>query len=184
MLKSPFSRSAGPFPSDRSAVPAHADSAPAAARASELTEAMRDAIDRCRRGGWKDGLPALARIAEQEERSGALPALVYSYLGYGIALRQQRVQEGLKLCQHAVKLEFYQAESYLNLARTQLLAGQRRAAVRTVAQGLQIEPDHAQLLEVRREVGLRRSPVLPFLSRSNPLNLLLGRLRHGLAPRR
>jgi tetratricopeptide (TPR) repeat protein len=184
VLKLPFGRTAGPFPSDRSAVPVHADSAPAAARVHELTDAMRDAIDRCRRGGWKDGLPALARIAEQEERPGLLPGLVYSYLGYGIALRQQRVQEGLKLCQHAVKLEFYQAESYLNLARTQLLAGQRRAAVRTVAQGLQIEPDHAQLLEVRSELGLRKSPVLPFLSRSNPLNLLLGRLRHGLAPRR
>jgi tetratricopeptide (TPR) repeat protein len=154
------------------------------ARLNELTEAMRDAIDLCRRGGWKEGLPALARIAEREERPGALPALVYSYLGYGIALRQQRVQEGLKLCQHAVKLEFFQAESYLNLARTQLLAGQRRAAVRTVAQGLKIEPDHARLLEVRRELGLRKRPVLPFLSRSNPLNLLLGRLRHGLSPRR
>jgi len=25
---------------------------------------MRDAIERCRRGGWREGLPALARIAE------------------------------------------------------------------------------------------------------------------------
>ncbi|MDP9121728.1 MAG: hypothetical protein M3O15_10255, partial [Acidobacteriota bacterium] len=90
-----------------------------------MSEATRAAIEACRRGNWKEGLPALARIAEDDGRSGALPALVYSYLGYGIASRQQRVQEGLKLCQHAVKLEFYQAESYLNLARTQLLAGNR-----------------------------------------------------------
>jgi len=149
-----------------------------------MTDAIRDAIDRCRRGGWKDGLPALARIAEQETRPGALPALVYSYLGYGIALRQQRISEGLKLCQHAVKLEFYQAENYLNLARTQMLAGYRRAAVRAVADGLKIEPDNQDLLELRREVGVRRRPVLSFLSRSNFINLLLGRVRHLLTPRR
>jgi tetratricopeptide (TPR) repeat protein len=145
---------------------------------AELTAAMRDALERCRRGSWRDGLPALARIAEQDERQGALPALVYSYLGYGIALRQQRLQEGIRLCQHAVKLEFYQAENFLNLARTQLLANHRRAAVRAIADGLKVEPDNRQLLELRRELGQRRAPVLPFLARSNPVNSLLGRLRH------
>lgn len=174
---------AGPSPPGSAAVPASAAApALAAARTAGLTEAMLYAIDLCRRGGWKDGLPALARIAEQEERPGALPALVYSYLGYGIALRQQRLQEGLKLCQHAVKLEFYQAENYLNLARTYLLAGQRRAAVRALGEGLKIEPDNPQLLDLQGEVGRRRHPVLPFLSRSNPLNLVLGRIRHVLKP--
>jgi tetratricopeptide (TPR) repeat protein len=144
-----------------------------------MTDAMRDAIERCRRGGWREGLPALARIAEQEARPGSLPALVYSYLGYGIALRQQRISEGLKLCQHAVKMEFYQAENYLNLARTLLLAGQRRPAVRAVADGLKVEPDNEQLLELQQhELGLRQRPVLSFLSRSNPINSLLGRIRH------
>ena len=145
---------------------------------------MRDAIDRCRRGAWREGLPALARIAEQETRPGSLPALVYSYLGYGIALRQQRLSEGLKLCQHAVRMEFYQAENYLNLARTQLLAGHRRPAVRAVADGLKIEPDHAALLELQHELGLRKRPVLSFLSRANPINALLGRIRHLVRPQR
>jgi tetratricopeptide (TPR) repeat protein len=149
-----------------------------------MTDAMRDAIERCRRGGWREGLPALARIAEQEARPGALPALVYSYLGYGIALRQQRLSEGLKLCQHAVKMEFYQAENYLNLARTLVLGGHRRAAVRAVADGLKVEPDNEQLLDLRHELGLRKRPVLSFLSRSNPINTLLGRIRHLVTPRR
>ncbi|HXO30620.1 MAG TPA: hypothetical protein VOA80_24980 [Thermoanaerobaculia bacterium] len=143
-----------------------------------MTDAMRDAIERCRRGGWREGLPALARIAEQETRPGALPALVYSYLGYGIALRQQRLSEGLKLCQHAVKMEFYQAENFLNLARTLVLGGHRRAAVRALADGLKVEPDNEQLLELQHEMGLRKRPVLSFLSRSNPINSLLGRIRH------
>jgi tetratricopeptide (TPR) repeat protein len=149
-----------------------------------MTDAMRDAIERWRRGAWREGLPALARIAEQETRPGALPALVYSYLGYGIALRQQRLSEGLKLCQHAVKMEFYQAENYLNLARTLVLGGHRRAAVRALADGLKVEPDNEQLLELQHEMGLRKRPVLSFLSRSNPINSLLGRLRHLVIPRR
>jgi tetratricopeptide (TPR) repeat protein len=149
-----------------------------------MTDAMLDAIERCRRGAWREGLPALARIAEQEGRPGMLPALVYSYLGYGIALRQQRLSEGLKLCQHAVKMEFYQAENYLNLARTQLLAGHRRPAVRAVADGLKVEPDNGQLLELQHELGLRKRPVLSFLSRSHPINSLLGRIRHFVKPQR
>ena len=145
---------------------------------------MRDAIERCRRGAWREGLPALAHIAELEQRPGGLPALVYSYLGYGIALRQQRLSEGLKLCQHAVKMEFYQAENYLNLARTQVLAGHRRAAVRSIADGLKIEPDNEQLLKLQHEIGFRKRPVLSFLSRSNPINTLLGRIRHFVKPPR
>lgn len=185
MLKSPYLKAGGPGTHTIRSVPGAGAETPASgARPAEMTDAMRDAIERCRRGGWKDGLPALARIAEQEVRPGALPALVYSYLGYGIALRQQRLVEGVKLCQHAVKLEFYQAENYLNLARAQLLADHRRAAVRAVVDGLRIEPDNRQLLEMYHELGIRKRPVLPFLSRSNPFNSLLGRVRHLFRRRR
>jgi len=94
------------------------------------------------------------------------------------SFRQQRIQEGMRLCQHAIKIEFYQVENYLNLARTCMLGNYRRAAVRAVADGLKVDPENRALLEIRKELGLRRSPVLPFLSRSNPFNTLLGRLRH------
>jgi predicted Zn-dependent protease len=142
---------------------------------------MLDAIEACRRGRWNEGLPLLARIAEEDERTAVLPALVYSYLGYGIALKQQRVQEGLKLCQHAIKLEFYQPESYLNLARTLLLAGNRRAAVKAIREGLHLDAENPALREVlEEELGERRTPVLGFLSRGNPINSLLGRIRHTL----
>jgi tetratricopeptide (TPR) repeat protein len=143
-----------------------------------MPDAVRRGLDACRRGNWQAGLPVLAQAAEKDPRGRALPGLVYSYLGYGIALREHRVQDGLKLCQHAVKLEFYQAENYLNLARTLLLSGNRRAAVRALEDGLQVEPDNPELLKLQGEMGTRRAPVLPFLSRSNPVNLLLGKLRH------
>ena len=138
---------------------------------------LRRGIERCRRGDWETGLAFLGRVAEAE-RSSALPGLFYSYLGYGIALRQRRVQEGLKLCQHSVKVQFYEPDNYVNLARTCLLAGDRPAAVRAVLDGLKVDRQHPTLLQLHRELGIRAQPVLPFLSRSNPLNQLLGRIRH------
>lgn len=140
----------------------------------DFSDVLRRGIQRCRQGDWEVGLAFLARIAEAE-RSTALPGVFYSYLGYGIALRQKRVQEGLKLCRHSVKI---QSENYVNLARTCLLAGDRPAAVRAVLDGLKVDRQHAVLLELHRELGIRLQPVLPFLGRSNPLNQLLGRLRH------
>jgi uncharacterized protein HemY len=143
----------------------------------DLSHVLRRGIERCRQGDWEVGLAYLGRIAEAE-RSSALPGLFYSYLGYGIALRQKRVQEGLKLCQHSVKVQFYEPENYVNLARTYLLAGERPAAVKTVLSGLKVVRQHPELLRLHRELGIRAQPVLPFLSRSNPLNQLLGRVRH------
>lgn len=143
----------------------------------DFSDVLRKGIERCRQGDWEVGLAFLGRIAEAE-RSAALPGLFYSYLGYGIALRQKRVQEGLRLCRHSVKVQFYEPENYVNLVRTLLLAGERPAAVRAVLDGLKVDRQHRELLELHKELGIRKSPVLPFLSRTNPLNQFLGRLRH------
>jgi tetratricopeptide (TPR) repeat protein len=137
------------------------------------------AIEECRQGNWDQGLPYLGLLADSEDRS-SLPGLFYSYLGYGIALREQRLEEGLKLCRHAIKIEFFQPENYLNLARTLLLATDRRGAVKAVREGLKIDPANEELLTLQKEMGKRRPPVLSFISRDHPLNRLLGSVRHKL----
>lgn len=148
------------------------------AASAELLTTLREGIDCCRRGNWNEGLRYLGQVAERGDTG--LPGVFYSYLGYGIALREQRVREGLRLCRHSIKVEFYQADNYLNLARTCLLARDRRGAVRAVRDGLKIDPHHAGLLAVRGELGVRGEPVLPFLDRSHLLNRFLGRLRHAV----
>jgi hypothetical protein len=135
-------------------------------------------LELCRNELWDEGLPLLARAAERGERFEALPGLVYSYLGYGLALRDRRVAEGIRLCRHAIKVEFYQPESYLNLARAELLAGNRRGAQWALDQGLRVDEAHPGLQALRHELGIRRPPVLPMISRDNPLNRLLGKLRY------
>lgn len=132
----------------------------------------------CREGRWRQGLDILRRVAATDDRQGDLPGLFYSYLGFGIARFDRRVREGLQLCEAAVKREFYQPENYLNLARTELLAGRRQAAIEAIAAGRRIDPEHPGLAAFHDEVGVRRPPVLQFLSRRNLLNRLLGRLRH------
>ena len=97
-----------------------------------MTSTLKLGIECCRRGDWTEGLRYLGKIAEEKEQAPDLPGVFYSYLGYGIALCQQRVEEGLKLCQHSIKVEFYQVENYVNLARTCLLAQDRKGAIKAV----------------------------------------------------
>src|SRR5262249_16307719 len=70
----------------------------------DVSGVIERAIEQCRKGNWDQGLPYLGQLASSEDRT-RLPGLFYSYLGYGIALREQRVDEGLKLCKHAIKIE-------------------------------------------------------------------------------
>jgi hypothetical protein len=147
---------------------------------AEVAHTLKLGIDCCRRGNWNEGLRHLGQVAETEEGGGGLPGLFYSYLGYGIALRDRRIREGLKLCRHSIEVEFYQAENYLNLARTCLLANDRKRAVAAVRGGLKIDRRNPQLLALHQELGIRSLPVLRFLDRGHPLNQLLGRLRHAL----
>lgn len=144
----------------------------------QLPEALRRGIELCRQGEWNDGLFFLGKIAQAGRTD--VPGIYYSYLGYGIARCQKRTEEGLKLCRHAVKLQFYEPDNYLNLARTALLANERGEAVQAVRKGLKVDRNNLDLQVLYRELGIRRSPVLPFLSRSNPLNQILGKIRSRL----
>lgn len=136
-------------------------------------------IERCRRGDWQLGIDDLMLVVGQKQRA-TLPSLLYSYLGLGIAQHRSEIKEGLKLCKHAVKLEFFQPDNYYNLARVQLIAQQRSEAVAAVRRGLDIDPDHAGLQRLQGQLGIRRRQLLPFLSRQHFLNQLLGRMRHSI----
>jgi hypothetical protein len=146
----------------------------------EVADTVKIGIECCRRGDWNEGLRHLGKVTAGGEAVSGLPGLFYSYLGYGIALRDRRVREGLKLCRHSIEVEFYQAENYLNLARTCLLARDRKGAVKAIRGGLKADRNNQQLLALYKEIGIRSQPVLRFLDRKHPVNQLLGRIRHAL----
>jgi len=147
---------------------------------TELNQAALKGIEACKKGQWKEGLAVLGKVAEADRQGAELNGQFYSYLGYGIARYERRVKEGLALCQHSIKLQFYEPENYLNLARVHLLARNRRKAVEALNRALKLNASNPGAIALAREIGWRRRPVIPFLPRSNFLNRLLGRLSYRL----
>jgi hypothetical protein len=143
----------------------------------DLKRRAEEGIEKCRVGNWQAGMDDLGWVAEQDLGDVELPGAFYSYLGYGIAHLDKKYREGLKLCQHAVKMQVYEPDNYMNLARAYLLTRNREKAHKTVMRGLALDADHPGLRRVWRELGLRQDPVISFLARDNPLNLTLGKLR-------
>jgi tetratricopeptide (TPR) repeat protein len=101
-----------------------------------------------------------------------------SWFGLCVALVRKEYKPAIDLCRRAIDLEFYNGDHYANLARVYAAAGKRRKAVETAEQGLKTAPDHPYLLEVRASLGVRSRPALPFLDRTNPINVSLGQSRH------
>jgi hypothetical protein len=137
----------------------------------------RRGVEFCRSGHWEGGL-ALLGEAVAAPNATTLPGVCYAYLGYGTARSGKGYREGLALCEHGVKVSVCDPEAYLCLAQTLLLMKRRSKAIGILNRGLALSPDYPGLLDLRVELGVRRPPVISFLSRSNPLNTLLGRFRH------
>jgi hypothetical protein len=144
---------------------------------SDIQTICDQGLELCRAGQWTEGLLELARIHDVARKSD-LPSLYFSYLGFGLAKYRGQIQQGIKLCRYAIKVEFYQPENYVNLARTCMLSNaHRRTAWEAVRDGLKIDPDHPELVSLHSQIGQRRPPIMPFLDRRNPFNRLLGWLR-------
>lgn len=148
-----------------------------------LTHAAEDSFNRGM-DAWRSGqrLEALARFEaaiELERRVGAeqIQARYLSWYGLCLTLERKRGHEGIYFCREATAREQYNPDLYLNLARACLVAGRRREAHEAVEAGLRLHPDHDGIVKLRREMGQRRRPAVPFLSRDHALNVMLGRLR-------
>lgn len=150
----------------------------------DLKQRAEMGIEKCRVGNWRDGMVDLGWVAERNHSEVELPGAFYSYLGYGIARLEKKYREGIQLCQHAIKLQVYEPDNYMNLARVYLLTQNREKAHRALMRGLALDSNHAGLRRVWREIGQRRKPPLSFLSRDNPINLVLGKLRGAASKKR
>lgn len=85
---------------------------------------------------------------------------------------------GLNLCRRAGMEETHRGDVFENLARAELKLGHRKQACDALRRGLKAERGHSGLRDLRIEMGIRRSPSLPFLHRDNPLNRMLGKLTY------
>lgn len=103
-----------------------------------------------------------------------------SFFGLSLALVQKKYKAAVDLCKRALDLEFYNGDHYANLTRIYIIAGNRKKAIETAEAGLKVVPEHEALVEVRRELGVRARPAVPFLDRAHPINVSLGQARHAV----
>lgn len=101
-----------------------------------------------------------------------------SFFGLCLALVKKQFKPAIDLCRRAIDLEFYNGDHYANLARVYTAAGNRKKALEAAENGLKLVPEHDYLLEVRKSLGVRARPAVPFLDRANPINVSLGQARH------
>jgi tetratricopeptide (TPR) repeat protein len=101
-----------------------------------------------------------------------------SWYGLTLVLVEKNWNLGVVLCDEALRAAGPDPELLLNQARVHLALNQRVRSVQAIQRGLAMWPDHPGLAAARDALGLRRPPVIPFLSRRNLLNAVLGKLRH------
>lgn len=114
----------------------------------------------------------------ERERSGSRHDMRYlSYYGLSLARAGLSEQIALQACRTAVARQSKDPVLLLNLGRVYLLAGRRIPALECFEKGVRLAPENKVLRRELAEVDRRRPPVVPFLSRTNPINRWLGKIR-------
>ncbi len=153
----------------------------------EAENRFQTGLQHLARGRARDALPFIGAAVEvQQERSTGDhgQAIYLSYQGLCLCLTRTDVRGGLHQCRRAAKLDPISLEIWWNLGRVALMAGRRGEAYRAFREGLRICPGHPSLSRCLLRMGRRRPPVLSFLGRRHPVNVLLGRLRPRVNPDR
>jgi Flp pilus assembly protein TadD len=129
-------------------------------------------------------LPGAHSAFERAHRRDPRDPRLASWYGLTLVLVEKNSNLGLTLVEQALRTTGPDPELLLNAARLHLALRQRDRAVRAISRGLELWPDEPRLLAARTAMGTRSTPPIPFLHRSNPVNRLLGRLRHRWRQRR
>lgn len=122
-----------------------------------------------------NNLEGATRAFEKAYKEDKENAMYMSYYGMCAALRWNEIGLGIELCTKAVKKEFYKTEYYINLARVYLKAGNKKGAIAVFKKGLRFDPENDIIHEELVKLGARKKAVIPFLKRSNPINIFLGK---------
>jgi tetratricopeptide (TPR) repeat protein len=102
--------------------------------------------------------------------------LYLSTLAFCLAKETGDMARAIALCKEAIKTEPKSTFHYLQLGKIHVLAGEKKDAIRIYRLGLRIKNDQILINELSR-LGVRSTPPISFLDRSNPINKLLGKLR-------
>lgn len=129
---------------------------------------------------YGDALTSIKMVIEKGgyENMDEIPPLYLSYLGLITALAEKRYRNGATICEKAIKKEFYNPVFHLNLGKVYVAGGYKNKAIAAFYNGLKIDGEHDEIMAELKKMGLRRKPVIPFLTRTHVLNKYLGLLLH------
>ncbi len=119
----------------------------------------------------KDYVTAFANLQKVPLQSRT--PLVLSALALCMAEVKGAGKSVVNLCHEAIKKDPKNPEHYYRQGRILFLAGRKKDAIWVLRMGLRYGK-HRGIIEALGAMGVRRSPPLGFLPRSNPLNKYLG----------
>jgi tetratricopeptide (TPR) repeat protein len=108
---------------------------------------------------------------------------ILSYYGCFQALVDKKYRSGVENCKRAIALLKKQGPSseemlypvfYLNLGRAYIAAGKKKDAIDALKKGMKYEGSNTDLKKELLGLGVRKSPPVAFLDRSNPINKYIG----------
>jgi tetratricopeptide (TPR) repeat protein len=102
-----------------------------------------------------------------------------SNLAICLAKEKREFRKAVSLCNEAIKKDPKNSLHFLYLGRVHLLANQKKDAMRIFNLGLRYGENRDIIAELNR-FDRRRSPLIPFLDRNNPVNKFLGKLTYKL----
>ena len=132
-----------------------------------------------------------AALGSAREALAKFPAdpFFLSYVGYLTAIVEGKSREGAGMCEAAIKIlrkskstdiAFFLPLFYLHLGKVHMKADRKIPAINAFQEGLKFDSRNRELLFEIKAIGSRKTPVIPFLGRSNPINKYLGKLRYDL----
>lgn len=146
-----------------------------------ITDYLEEIRQHLRKGNGRSALASVRHALEDFPSD----LFLVSYLGYLTATVEKDPDEGIRICREAIDRlkgsvpfgsDFFYPLFYLNLGKAYLEADRKKDAIAAFKKGLRNDPENHDLLWELRKLGTRKTPPLPFLERSNPINKYLGML--------
>ncbi len=147
-----------------------------------MRDKIQEAVSWTRQGEYDEAigvfekyLPVLSSEGDLQDKR--LAAASFSYYGVCMAMIKHKYADAIKYCNVSVKSNFLEPEHRINLALVYLERNDRKNAVQNLEAGLRLQPSNKRIHRIFRDIGQRKAVMFAFLSRRNPINQWIGRLR-------
>ncbi|HUK54872.1 MAG TPA: tetratricopeptide repeat protein [Candidatus Binatia bacterium] len=141
---------------------------------SEAIQVFRFGLAHLREGKTFEALAAFRQAASLEPQN----PYFLSYYGLTLGQASRSWDEAEALCLAALRMRRQVPQLYLNLAELYRSRGRVADAVETLTEAMRYTGRDPLVADALAHFGTRKSPVLNFLPRRHPMNVLLGRFRH------